>query len=144
VVIDTEARPNEEDLKALVGGCDLLVIPTTPDALASDALMLTVNTLRGLAAENYRILLTVIPPRPNRDGEEARAMLAASGLPLFAGGIRRLAAFQKAALAGVPVSVVQDARAPDAWADYVTVGVQIVPAAASSSAAPAQAPAVTS
>lgn len=125
VVIDTEARPDEEDLRALVGGCDLLVIPTTPDALALDALMLTVTALRGLGAANYRILLTVVPPRPNRDGEEARAMLVQSGLPVFAGGIRRLAAFQKAALAGVPVPMVQDPRAAEAWADYCAVGGQL-------------------
>jgi len=124
-VIDTEARPDEEDLRALVGGCDLLVIPTTPDALALDALMLTVTALHGLSAANYRILLTVIPPRPNRDGEEARAMLAQSRLPVFAGGVRRLAAFQKAALAGVPVHMVQDPRAADAWGDYHAVGEQL-------------------
>jgi len=45
VVIDTEARPDEEDLRALADGCDLLVIPTTPDALALDALLLTVEAL---------------------------------------------------------------------------------------------------
>ncbi len=125
VVIDTEAHPDEEDLRALVGGCDLLVIPTTPDALALDALMLTVTALRGLEAANYRILLTVIPPRPNRDGEEARAMLVQSQLPVFDGGVRRLAAFQKAALAGVPVPMVADPRAADAWADYCAVGAQL-------------------
>ena len=129
VVIDTEARPDEEDLRALVGGCDLLVIPTTPDALALDALMLTVTALNGLSAANYRILLTVVPPRPNRDGDEARAMLLRSHLPVFAGGVRRLAAFQKAALAGVPVSMVPDHRAADAWADYCTVGEQLGAAA---------------
>ena len=37
VIIDTEARPSEEDLKALADGCDLLIIPTTPDALSLDA-----------------------------------------------------------------------------------------------------------
>ena len=37
-MIDTEARPEEEDLKALADGGDLLIIPTTPDALALDAL----------------------------------------------------------------------------------------------------------
>ncbi|GJG89837.1 chromosome partitioning protein ParA [Gemmatimonadetes bacterium T265] len=125
VVIDTEARPDEEDLRALVGGCDLLVIPTTPDALALDALMLTVTALRGLGAVNYRILLTVIPPRPSRDGDEARAMLLQSGLPVFAGGIRRLAAFQKAALSGVPVHTVSDPRAAEAWADYCAIGTQL-------------------
>jgi chromosome partitioning protein len=35
-MIDTEARPEEEDLRALADGCDLLVVPTTPDALALD------------------------------------------------------------------------------------------------------------
>jgi chromosome partitioning protein len=54
-VIDTEARPEEEDLKALADGCDLLIIPTTPDALALDALMLTVKALDGLSASGYRI-----------------------------------------------------------------------------------------
>lgn len=141
VVIDTEARPNEEDLRALVGGCDLLVIPTTPDALALDALMLTVTALRGLEAANYRILLTVIPPRPSRDGEEARTMLLQSQLPVFDGGVRRLAAFQKAALAGVPVPMVADPRAADGWADYCAVGAQLAAVTtAPSAAAPAAAP----
>jgi chromosome partitioning protein len=71
-VIDTEARPEEEDLRALADGCDLLVVPTTPDALALDALMLTVKALNGLGATRYRILLSIIPPRPSRYAEEAR------------------------------------------------------------------------
>ena len=29
IVIDTEARPEEEDLRTLADGCDLLVVPTT-------------------------------------------------------------------------------------------------------------------
>jgi chromosome partitioning protein len=29
IVIDTQARPEEDDLKSLADGCDLLVIPTT-------------------------------------------------------------------------------------------------------------------
>ena len=60
-VIDTEARPEEEDLRALADGCDLLIIPTTPDALALDALMLTVKALDGLRTSGYRILLSIIP-----------------------------------------------------------------------------------
>ena len=46
IIIDTKARPEEDDLKALADGCDLLVIPTTPDMLALDALMLTVKVCR--------------------------------------------------------------------------------------------------
>lgn len=126
IVIDTEARPEEDDLRSLAGGCDLLVIPTTPEAMAIDALLLTVEALEKVNAENYRILLTVVPPRPNRDGEEARELLEERGLPLFKSEIRRLIAFQKASLAGVPVYAANDPRAKLAWEDYNKVGKEIM------------------
>jgi chromosome partitioning protein len=125
VVIDTQARPSREDLEALAGGCDLLVIPSTPDALSLDALTLTVDTLKSLAAQKYRILLTMIPPKPSRDGDEARSMLVEASLPVFAGSIRRLVAFQKAALNGVPVSQVKDDRASAGWEDYRAIGEEL-------------------
>lgn len=127
VVIDTQARPSREDLEALAEGCDLLIIPTTPDALALDALILTVDALKELGADRWRILLTMIPPRPSRDGDEARALLTEAGLPLLAGGIRRMVAFSKAALAGVPVYEANDPRARDGWADYEAVGREVLP-----------------
>ena len=125
IVIDTQARPSREDLEALSGGCDLLVVPTTPDAMALDALLLMVDTLKSLGANQYRVLLTVIPPKPSRDGEEARSMLGEAGLPLFSTGVRRLAAFQKAALHGIPVLEVNDPRAHLGWDDYVAVGKEL-------------------
>ncbi len=125
IVIDTEARPNREDLETLAGGCDLLVIPTSPDALALDALLLLVDTLEEIEANHYRVLLTLIPPRPSRDGEQARTTLVSAGLPLFAGEVRRLVAFQKAALEGVPVYEVKDPRALQGWEDYRRVGEEV-------------------
>lgn len=126
VVIDTEAHPTEDDLEALAAGCDLLVIPATPDALALEALILTVDVLRNLGSDRYRVLLTIIPPPPSRDGQEARASLTDQSLPLFEGEVRRFVAFQKAALAGVPVYDVNDPRAERAWSDYVKVGEEIL------------------
>jgi chromosome partitioning protein len=126
-VIDTEARPEEDDLMALADGCDLLVLPTTPDALALDALMQTIKTLESPGAAKYRILLSIIPPKPSRDGEEARATIEEAGLPLFSTGIRRLVAFQKAALTGVTVKDVNDSRARSGWEDYLQVGKEILP-----------------
>lgn len=125
IVIDTAARPSEEDLRALVEGCDLLLIPTTADALSLDALMLTVETLRKLGTDRFRILLTMIPPRPSRDGEEARAVLTEAGLPVCSGGIPRLVAFQKAALAGLAVSQVPDPRAGVGWDAYRAIGEEL-------------------
>jgi chromosome partitioning protein len=113
-------------LEALADGCDLLIIPTTPDALSLDALTLTVDVLKELGTERYRVLLTMVPPKPSRDGDEARAMLEEAKLPLFAGSIRRLSAFQKAALLGMPVGQVKgDPRAAIAWEDYRTVGMEL-------------------
>ncbi|MUG92751.1 AAA family ATPase [Scytonema sp. UIC 10036] len=126
IVIDTQARPEKEDLEALVEGCDLLVLPTTPDALSLDALMQTVDALKSLGAERFRILITRIPPKPRRDGDEARDMLTEAGLPVFKGSIRDAVAFQKAALAGVPVNKVSDSRAKIAWRDYQSVGQEVM------------------
>jgi chromosome partitioning protein len=126
IVIDTEARPKQEDLETLAGGCDLLVIPTAPDALALDALLLLVDTLEEIEANRYRVLLTLIPPRPSRDGEQARTTLVGAGLPLFQGEVRRLVAFQKAALEGVPVYQVKDPRAFQGWEDYLRVGEEVL------------------
>lgn len=125
VVIDTQARPSKEDLKTLAEGVDLLILPTTPDALALEALLATLEALRGSGAR-YRVLLTMVPPRPSRDGDEARSLLESHGVPLFRGQIRRAAAFPKAALLGVPVYQVPDPRARLAWEDYREVGQEIM------------------
>jgi chromosome partitioning protein len=126
IIIDTQARPSRDDLAELANGCDMLIIPTTPDALSLDALTLTVDMLKELGSKRYRILLTMIPPKPSRDGDEARLMLTEAGLPLFNAGIRRLSAFQKAALLGVPVSAVKgDPRSANAWEDYQNVGEEL-------------------
>ena len=124
VVVDTQARPDTRDMKVLAGSCDLLILPCTPDAISLQVLGDTVEALKTIGAENYRILLTIVPPRPNRDGEEARQYLAGSGLPVFAGGIRRLVAFQRAALEGVTVDQID--RQNLGAADYTGIGDQIV------------------
>ncbi len=121
IVIDTEARPSEEDMATLVEGCDLLVLPTTPDVLALEALQLTINNLESIGAESYKVLLTIVPPKPSRDGEEARQMLKKGNVPIFKSQISRLVAFQKAALEGVPVNLVKDARAKKGWNEYLAI-----------------------
>jgi chromosome partitioning protein len=126
VVIDTPARPTQDDMAALASTCDLLVLPTMPDVLALDALVLTVEYLQALGQTHYRILITAIPPKPSKVGEEVRAVLQEANLPLFAGGIRRYGAFQKAATAGCAVYAVKDERAEAAWQDYEAVGKEIL------------------
>lgn len=126
-VIDTEAHPSRDDMEALAGGCDLLIIPSTPDRLSLDALVDTVTVLRSLGADRWRVLLTMVPPPPSRAGELAREVLQAAGFPLFEGSIRRYTAFQTASDQGVIVSEVKDARAALGWADYVKIGAEVMP-----------------
>lgn len=124
VVIDTAARPSREDLEALADGCNLLILPTTPDALAMHALLQTVDTLKSLGSDRYRILLTVIPPSPRKTGEQAREAL--EELPMFKQGIRRFAAYEKAALEGVPVYKTGDRNGRIAWREYEAVGREVL------------------
>jgi chromosome partitioning protein len=126
-VLDTEAHPTRDDMEALVGGCDLLIIPATPDRLSLDALVDTVAVLRALGADRWRVLLTMVPPPPSRAGESARAVLTEAGFPIFCGSIRRYTAFQTASDLGVIVSEVKDARAAGGWDDYRKVGREVMP-----------------
>jgi chromosome partitioning protein len=110
-----------------VDGCDLLIIPCTPDALSLQALLMTASAIEKINGANYKTLLTIIPPKPNRDGEEMRRELEEKHIPLFTTGIRRFIAYQRASLAGVPVYNANDPRAQDAWQDYVNLGKEILP-----------------
>jgi chromosome partitioning protein len=78
-------------------------------------------------SSNYRILLTLIPPAPSKVGVESRATIEKAGLPIFKSEIRRLAVFQKAALAGIPVNAIKDPYARAAWGCYAAVGKDILP-----------------
>ena len=101
VIIDTPARPHSDDLKELAKGCDLLVLPTAPDVLSLQPML---EVARDLGQANYHALLTIVPPYPNREGAQMRSELREGGIPVFETLIRRTVGFQKAALAGVPIS----------------------------------------
>jgi chromosome partitioning protein len=123
VVIDTPARPNSDDLKELAKGCDLLILPTAPDVLSLPPML---ETARDLGDANYRALITIVPPYPSREGEVMKKDLQEGGVPVFLTMIRRTAGFPKAALAGVPIRDLDDVRAKAAWADYQSLGHEIM------------------
>lgn len=121
IVVDTQARPKPEELHDLIEGCDLLIVPTTPDPLSLEGMMLTLSTLKRFNADNYRVLLTIVPPEPIPEGKMARRELECAGIPLFAHSIRRLMAFQRAAADGVVVDQVRDRNARLAALDYQSI-----------------------
>lgn len=122
IVIDTPARPDSTDLKELAEGCDLLVLPTAPDVVSLEPML---ETARALGDASYRALLTIVPPKPSREGEVMRDDLRDNGVPIFEAMIRRAAGFQKAALVGVPVKNMTG-RDRLGWLDYESVGREIM------------------
>lgn len=124
IVIDTQARPSLEELATLARGCDLMVVPTTPDALSMGA---TFKMFRHLEGQSFRMLLTIVPPKPSRRGEEARGAISSANLPIFDTDIKQLDAFKKAAEQGIPVSKVSgDRNSGIAWSCYRKVGEEIL------------------
>ncbi|MBD2652872.1 ParA family protein [Synechocystis sp. FACHB-383] len=126
IVVDTPARPEIEEIRSLAKGCDLMVLPTSPDALSMGALQANIQTFKQLNIPNFRILMTIVPPKPSTAGIEAKEYLQSLGLPVFKRMITRYAAFPKAALEGCVVRDVKgDRYAGAGWNDYKTVGGEI-------------------
>jgi chromosome partitioning protein len=124
IVIDTGQKPSSIDLRALSEGCDLLIVPTVPAALDTEGLVLTIEALRTIGANRYRVLLTKVPPPPEQEGVQLRVELSGQGIPLFTAEIPRLKCFEKAAAKGVAVCAVDDPRAKRGWDAYQAVGME--------------------
>ncbi|MBC7796604.1 MAG: ParA family protein [Pyrinomonadaceae bacterium] len=125
LVIDTPARPESDDLKTLAEGCDLLILPTTPDVVSLEP---TLEITGAVDLANYRLLITLVPPPPNKQGEELLETLKKSDIPVFNSMIRRTVSFPQAAEKGVLVHQVgkRDKAGSDAWNDYKKVGEEIL------------------
>jgi len=122
LVIDTPARPDSSDLQELAKGCDLLILPTLPDVVSLEPML---ATAQALGEATYRVLLTMVPPPPSREGQQMQTDLQASGIPVFQTMIRRAAGFGKAALAGVSIREMTGRdRLP--WQDYQALGKEIL------------------
>lgn len=127
IIIDTKGRPERDDLDDMITGSDLIVVPCPPDAQAVATLRLLFAQFRQLGATNYKVLLVNVPPAPQRDGEEYRALLADLGIPTFKRSIRSMKAFRKASVQGCTVDQVQDdKRRALGWYDYEAVGEEIL------------------
>jgi chromosome partitioning protein len=126
ILIDTQVRPDEAELKDLSEGCDLLIIPATTDALSLKATLKMLSALKNLEAENYKILLSAIPPPPSKEGIEAQSEIKNNGLPIFETMVTRYTAFKKAAMQGVLVKDVKDDHALESWRAIENIGREIL------------------
>lgn len=124
IIIDTPARPNSEDLKEIANNCNLLVLPSAPDVLGLEALLETCAAFG--AGVNYKALLTIVPPFPNRQGEIMQNELKDQNIPVFNTVINRSTSFQRAALLGITVGEIKTALAAAAAASYKKLGREVL------------------
>jgi len=124
IIVDTQGNTDQSELEQLAKGCDFLVLPTGGDALSLDALLQTVEALRGI--DNYGILITMIDTRKRGTADQAADMLRSLNLPVLKTTIRRFTAYERAALLGVPVYEVKGDRfSKIAWKEYEALGKEV-------------------
>jgi len=126
IIIDTPARPASDDMKELSEGCDLLILPTSPDVVSLEPMIDTANDLRSMnSAINFKALITMAPPHPNEDAKAMQLSLIDQGIPVFSSFIRRTVGFTDAAFYGVAVDNVKDSKKRLAGFDYQNVAKEI-------------------
>jgi chromosome partitioning protein len=124
IVIDTQARPEPEELKDLTGSSDLIILPTTPNHLDMDATIKAAELLNSWGAK-FKVLLTQVDPR-TKNGRCGREFLTEAKMPLFTTDIPRLVAFERSPSRGVTVQNYSDPKSKFGWQQYVEVGKEIL------------------
>lgn len=123
-VIDTQANLQADMLKTLSDGCDLLLLPTTADALSLEALLATVSQID--KSVKVAVAVVKVDPRTIPTAKKAQAMLRGQGLHVCDRLVRQYAAFQYAALKGVPVQNSAQSHARTGWGDYQELGKELM------------------
>lgn len=124
-VFDSQGRLHGEDLEAAARMSDFLVVPTTPDFLAINALGRFLDDLDEAGGAEYRVLLTMIPWY-ERLYCPARSELEKAGVPVFKGFVQSRKAFQHAADQGVPICDVRRKGAEAGWSEYTKITDELV------------------
>ena len=124
IIIDTQARPEPEELEDLATSSDLLILPTTPNPLDLDSTVKAIESLEPLNV-NYRVLLTQVDSRTT-NGRDAKNFIKEHKIPTFKTDIPLLVAFQRAPTQGVIIKDYPDPRAKLGWSKYLAVGKEIL------------------
>jgi chromosome partitioning protein len=124
IITDTQARPEQDELKDLVASSDLLIVPTTANHLDIDTTIKTSELLETWGAK-YKVLLTQVDSR-TKTGRAAKTILEEAKLPMFKAEIPLLVAFERSSSRGVIIRDCIDPRAQFGWSKYQSVGREVL------------------
>ena len=130
VITDGQASSDQEELKHLAYGSDLVILPTTAKARSVELTVELANLLSNLKV-NHAVVIVKVDFRQQKAAQQAKAALENFGLYVFDTFIPLLSAFDKAEAAGNAVfeavddSGRSDPRRMTGWSAYCSIASQI-------------------
>jgi len=130
VITDGQASSDQEELKHLAYGSDLVILPTTAKARSVELTVELANILSNLKV-NHAVVIVKVDFRQQKAAQQAKAALENFGLYVFDTFIPLLSAFDKAEASGNAVFEAvddlgrSDPRRMTGWSAYCSIASQI-------------------
>lgn len=130
VITDGQASSDQEELKHLAYGSDLVILPTTAKARSVELTVELANLLNNLKV-NHAVVIVKVDFRQQKAAQQAKAALENFGLYVFDTFIPLLSAFDKAEASGNAVFEAvddlgrSDPRRMTGWSAYCSIASQI-------------------
>jgi len=130
VITDGQASSDQEELKHLAYGSDLVILPTTAKARSVELTVELANLLSYLKV-NHAVVIVKVDFRQQKAAQQAKAALENFGLYVFDTFIPLLSAFDKAEATGNAVFEAvddlgrSDPRRMTGWSAYCSIASQI-------------------
>jgi len=130
VITDGQASSDQEELKHLAYGSDLVILPTTAKARSVELTVELANLLSDLKV-NHAVVIVKVDFRQQKAAQQAKAALKNFGLYVFDTFIPLLSAFDKAEATGNAVFDAvddlgrSDPRRMTGWSAYCSIASQI-------------------
>ena len=130
VITDGQASSDQEELKHLAYGSDLVILPTTAKARSVELTVELANLLSDLKV-NHAVVIVKVDFRQQKAAQQAKAALENFGLYVFETFIPLLSAFDKAEASGNAVFEAvdylgrSDPRRMTGWSAYCSIVSQI-------------------
>ena len=130
VITDGQASSDQEELKHLAYGSDLVILPTTAKARSVELTVELANLLSNLKV-NHAVVIVKVDFRQQKAAQQAKAALENFGLYVFDTFIPLLSAFDKAEDSGNAVFEAvddlgrSDPRRMTGWSAYCSIASQI-------------------
>ena len=130
VITDGQASSDQEELKHLAYGSDLVILPTTAKARSVELTVELANLLSDLKV-NHAVVIVKVDFRQQKAAQQAKAALKNFGLYVFETFIPLLSAFDKAEASGNAVFEAvddlgrSDPRRMTGWSAYCSIASQI-------------------